>query len=285
MPPPALGLLLIAAVIHATWNLLVKRAKEKQVMMWLGLLVSVPICLLAVLLAPINILSVWPFILSSTIMEAIYYIVLIRAYENGDFSLVYPMARGTAPALLAVWATIFLGERPTPLGGIGIALLVLGLIVVGGKAWWSLRKATKLSTNALGMALGVALCISIYSTIDGAAVQHVHPLTYTVIVIALAGVTITPAVWLRYGSVAIRAEWRANWPRIVVVGVFILLAYMLVLQTFTMMPVNYAGAIREVSVVFAALLGWRLLNEELGAIRLVGSVLIFSGILVIALAG
>jgi drug/metabolite transporter (DMT)-like permease len=285
MPPLALGLLLIAAVIHATWNLLVKRAKEKQVMMWLGLLVSIPICLPVVLLAPINVLSVWPFILSSTIMEAIYYIVLIRAYENGDFSLVYPMARGTAPALLAVWATIFLSERPTLAGGIGIALLVLGLVVVGGKVWWSLRKATKLSTNALGMALGVALCISIYSTIDGAAVQRVHPLTYTVIVIALAGATITPAVWLRYGSAAIRAEWRVNWPRIVLVGVFILLAYTLVLQTFTMMPVNYAGAIREVSVVFAAFLGWRLLNEELGAIRLVGSVLIFSGILVIALAG
>lgn len=285
MPPLALGLLLIAAVIHATWNLFVKRAKEKQVMMWLGLLVAIPICLPAVLLNPIDILSVWPFILSSAIMEAIYYIVLIRAYENGDFSLVYPMARGTAPALLALWATIFLGERPTLPGGIGIALLVLGLVVVGGKAWWSLRKATKLSTNALGMALGVALCISIYSAIDGAAVQRVHPLTYTIIVIALAGVFITPVVWLRYGRAAIGAEWRANWPRVLLVGVFILLAYILVLQTFTMMRVSYAGAIREISVVFAAFLGWRLLNEELGAIRLVGSGMIFSGILVIALAG
>ena len=285
MPLLALGLLLIAAVIHATWNLFVKRAKEKQIMMWLGLVVAIPIYLPAVLLNPIDVLRVWPFILSSAIMEAIYYIVLIRAYENGDFSLVYPMARGTAPALLAVWATLFLGERPTLLGGIGIALLVLGLVVVGGKAWWSLRKATKLSTNALGMALGVALCISIYSTIDGAAVQRVHPLTYTVIVIALAGVIITPVVWLRYGGTAIRAEWCANWPRIVLVGVFILLAYILVLQTFTMMRVSYAGAIREVSVVFAAFLGWRLLGEELGAIRLLGSGLIFSGILVIALAG
>lgn len=285
MPPLALGFLLIAAVIHATWNLFVKRAKEKQIMMWLGLLVAIPIYLPFVLLNPIDILSVWPFILSSTIMEAIYYIILLRAYEHGDFSLVYPIARGTAPALLAIWATLFLRERPTLLGGIGIAVLVLGLVVVGGKAWWSLRKATKLSTNALGMALSVALCISIYSTIDGAAVQRVHPLTYTIIVVSLAGIIITPAVWLRYGSAAIRAEWRANWPRIVLVGVFILLAYMLVLQTFTMMPVSYAGAIREVSVVFATFLGWRLLNEELGAIRLVGSALIFAGILIIALAG
>lgn len=285
MPVLALGLLLIAAVLHATWNLFVKRAKEKQVMTWLALLTGVLIYLPIVLLNPINVLSVWPFILSSAIMEALYYIVLIRAYENGDFSLVYPMARGTAPALLAVWAMLFLGERPTLPGAIGISLLVLGLVIVGGKVWWSLRKAARLSSNALGMALAVALCISIYSTIDGAAVQHVHPLSYTVIVIALASLIIAPTVWLRYGKDAISAEWKANWLRIVLVGVFILLAYILVLQTFTIIRVSYAGAIREVSVVFAAFLGWKLLNEELGAIRLIGSGLIFSGILVIALAG
>jgi drug/metabolite transporter (DMT)-like permease len=285
MPLLALGLLLIAAVLHATWNLFVKRAKEKQVMTWLALLVGVFIYLPIVLLNPINVLSVWPFIVSSAIMEAIYYVVLIRAYKHGDFSLVYPMARGTAPAFLAVWAALFLGERPTLFGVIGISLLVLGLIIVGGKIWWSLRKAAKLSTNALGMALGVALCISIYSTIDGAAVHRVNPLPYTVIVIALAAAIITPAVLLRYGKAAIGEEWRANWPRILLVGIFSLLAYILALKSYTIIRVSYAGAIREVSVVFAAFLGWRLLNEELGAIRLVGSGLIFSGILVIALAG
>ncbi len=281
----ALGLLLIAAALHATWNLFVKRAKEKQVMTWLALLVGVLIYLPVVLLSPINVLSVWPFILSSAIVEAIYYVALIRAYENGDFSLVYPMARGTAPALLLVWSAIFLGERPRLFGVIGVSLLVLGLVVVGGKVWWSLRKAAKLSTNALGMALGVALCISVYTTIDGAAVHRVNPLPYTVIVIALTTVIITPAVMLRYGRAAIGEEWRTNWPRILLVGIFTLLAYILALKSYTIIRVSYAGAIREVSVVFAALLGWRLLNEELGAIRLFGSALIFSGILVIALAG
>ena len=280
----ALALLLISAVLHATWNLFVKRAKEKQVMLWLALLVGALIYLPLAVFNPIDVLSVWPFILSSAIMEAIYYLVLIRAYQNGDFSLVYPMARGTAPALLAVWAALFLGERPTLLGVIGISLLVLGLIIVGGKVWWSLRKAAKLSTNALGMALGVALCISIYSTIDGAAVHRVNPLPYTVIVIAFAAAIITPAILLRYGKAAISEEWRTNWPRIVIVGIFTLMAYMLALKSFTIIRVSYAGAIREVSVVFAAFLGWKLLNEELGAIRLVGSGLIFAGILVIALA-
>jgi drug/metabolite transporter (DMT)-like permease len=280
----ALVLLLIAAASHATWNLLVKRAQEKQVMTWLGLLVGVLIYLPVVFLNPINMLSVWPLLLSSAFVEAVYYIALLRAYEHGDFSLVYPMARGTAPALLAVWAALFLGERPTLLGVIGISLLVLGLIVVGGKVWWSLRKVAKLSTNALCIALGVALCISIYSTIDGAAVHRVNPLPYTVMVIALAAAMITPAILLRYGRSAIGKEWRANWLPILLVGIFSLLSYSLALKSYTIIRVSYGGAIREVSVVLAAFLGWRLLNEELGAIRLVGSGLIFSGIVVIALA-
>jgi drug/metabolite transporter (DMT)-like permease len=280
----ALGLLLIAAASHATWNLLVKRAQEKQVMTWLGLLVGVLIYLPIVFLNPINVLSIWPLVLSSALVETIYYIALLRAYEHGDFSLVYPMARGTAPALLAVWAALFLGERPTLLGVIGISLLVLGLIVVGGKVWWSLRKVAKLSTNALGIALGVALCISIYSTIDGAAVHRVNPLPYTVIIIGLAAVMITPAILLRYGRAAVVKEWRTNWLPILLVGILTLLSYMLALKSYTIIRVSYGGAIREVSVVFAAFLGWRLLNEELGAIRLVGSGLIFAGIVVIALA-
>lgn len=281
----AIGLLLIAATLHATWNLFVKRAKEKQVMMWLALIVGVLCYMPIVIVNPISVVSVWPFIVSSALVESLYYVLLLRAYEHGDFSLVYPMARGTAPALLLVWAALFLGEHPRLFGVIGISLLVLGLIIVGSSAWWSLRKIAKLSTNGLGIALCVALSISIYSAIDGAAVQRVNPLPYTVIVIALATVFITPAILLRYGKVAIVVEWRTNWPRIVLVGIFTLLSYILTLKSYTLIRVSYAGSIREISVVFAAFLGWRLLGEKFGAIRLLGSILIFSGIVVIALAG
>ena len=281
----AIGLLLIAATLHATWNLFVKRAKEKQVMMWLALIVGVLCYMPIVIVNPISVVSVWPFIVSSALVESLYYVLLLRAYEHGDFSLVYPMARGTAPALLLVWAALFLGEHPRLFGVIGISLLVLGLIIVGSSAWWSLRKIAKLSTNGLGIALCVALSISIYSAIDGAAVQRVNPLPYTVIVIALATVFITPAILLRYGKAAIVVEWRTNWPRIVLVGIFTLLSYILTLKSYTLIRVSYAGSIREISVVFAAFLGWRLLGEKFGAIRLLGSILIFSGIVVIALAG
>jgi len=281
----ALGLLLVAAMMHTIWNLVVKRAKEKQVFTWCALIAG-SICFSPVLLAnwafPI---SIWPFVVSSALVEAIYYIALIRAYENGDFSLVYPMARGAAPAFLVLWAALFLGESPRLYGLIGIALLVTGLVVVGGKAWWTLRKAAALNTSALALALGVACCISIYTTIDGAAVRYVNPLPYTVLVIALAAAFVTPAVVLRYGNRAIINEWRTNWLRIVLVGIFMLLAYMLALKAYTITRVSYAGAVREISVVFAAFVGWRWLDEDFGLIRLVGAVLIFAGIFVIAIGG
>ncbi len=277
MPLTALGLLVVAAMMHTTWNLLVKRAKEKQVFIWCSLIAGVIIFSPLLFTSSLFLLSTWPYLLSSALVEAIYYITLIRAYENGDFSLVYPMARGAAPAFLLIWATFFLGERPRFFGLIGIALLVLGLIIVGGKTWWTLR--------ALALALGVACCISVYTAIDGAAVHHVSPLPYTVLVIALSVLFITPAVVMRYGNTAIVDELRTNWIGITIVGLFTLLAYILALKAYTIARVSYAGSVREISVVFAAFVGWRWLGESFGKIRLTGAMFIFAGILVIALAG
>ena len=285
MPLSALGLLLAAALMHTIWNLLVKQAKEKQVFIWCSLLVGTIIFSPLILTSSVFLVSMWPYLLSSAIVEAIYYITLIRAYENGDFSLVYPMARGAAPAFLLIWATFFLGERPRFYGLFGIALLVIGLILVGGKTWWTLRTTTRFSKSALALALGVACCISVYTAIDGAAVHHVSPLPYTVLVIALTVLFITPAVVMRYGNTAIVDELRINWIAITLVGLFTLLAYMLALKAYTIARVSYAGSVREISIVFAAFVGWRWLGESFGSIRLIGAMFIFAGILVIAFAG
>jgi drug/metabolite transporter (DMT)-like permease len=285
MPLTALGLLLAAAMMHTTWNLLVKRAKEKQVFIWCSLIVGTIIFSPLLLTSPLLLVTTWPYLISSALVEAIYYITLIRAYENGDFSLVYPMARGAAPAFLLIWATFFLGERPRFFGLIGIALLVFGLIIVGGKTWWTLRVTSGFSKSALALALGVACCISIYTAIDGAAVHHVSPLPYTVMVITLTVLLITPAVVMRYGNTAIVDEWRTNWIQIILVGLFTLLAYILALKAYTIARVSYAGSVREISVVFAAFVGWRWLGESFGAIRMLGAMFIFIGILVIALMG
>ena len=285
MPLSALGLLLLAAVLHALWNLLVKRAGEKQIFTWWALAVGV------VCFSPLVIFGAalpgraWPYILGSAAMEAVYFIALTLAYKLGDFSLVYPLARGTAPALLAIWAALFLSEYPTPVGLVGLGILLVGLLVVGSGAWWAQRKAASVSKLALAATFLVAFSISIYTVIDGAAVRFTDPSPYTVVVLGLSAVFTGPAVLARYGQKAMLAEWRANWLRILLVGVLMMVTFVLVLHAYKLAPVNYAGAIREVSVVFGALAGWLWLNEGFGVQRAIGAVLIFAGILVIAVGG
>jgi drug/metabolite transporter (DMT)-like permease len=139
--------------------------------------------------------------------------------------------------------------------------------------------------GGIGAAIGVALCISIYSVIDAAAVQLMAPAPYTVLVFGLTAVLVTPAVLLRYGYHSVVVVWRAHWKGICLVGILMLLTYMLVLQAYTLAHVSYVGALREVSIVLAALTGWLWLKESFGTIRTIGALLIFLGMLVIAAAG
>ncbi len=288
MPPLALGMLIVAAVLHASWNLLVKQAVERQIFTWWSLVVGA-ICFLPLLVFGSGLPTrVWPYVIASALVETAYFFALTRAYGLGDFSLIYPLARGTAPALLAVWAAIFLGERPSPFGLLGLAILVLGLIIVGSGAWWAQRArrgAVPVSAAGVAAALLVALCISVYSAIDGAAMRITSPISYVVVVLGLSAVFATPLILTRYPIQAVQAEWRANWPRIILVGVLNLGTYMLVLAAYARARVGYAGAIRELSVVVAALIGWRWLGESFGAHRTLGALLIFGGIVVIATLG
>ena len=301
----ALLLLIIAAALHAGWNLLVKRASEKQIFTWWAMVVGT--ACFAPLLAFSTPLpaAIWPYVLASALVETIYYLALLRAYTIGDFSLIYPLARGAAPAFLALWAALFLSERPHAGGIAGLALLLVGLLLVGGAARRAMLRqgSVALALGASGAAaqsrgsllafagsgtaaaLTVACCISIYSVIDGAAVRIAPPIPYTVAVIGASALMMTPAVLARYGRQAVVAEWRANWARIVLVGILTLVTYALVLQAYALGRVSYAGAVREISVVFAALVGWRWLGEGFGGWRVTGALLIFAGILVIAIAG
>jgi drug/metabolite transporter (DMT)-like permease len=283
--PIALTLLLAAAALHAGWNLLVKRAGEKQVFTWLALAIG-PACFAPFVLVGASFPArIWPYVIASALLELIYFIALTYAYGVADFSLVYPLARGAAPALLAVWAALFLGERVGPGGLLGLALLIIGLMVVGGAAWWARRDAAAPDLSGVLAALGVACCISLYSVVDGAAVRITEPLPYIVLVMSLTAVMLAPLILARYGGQALVAEWRTNWLRVALVGVASMFAYIFVLQAYALASVSYAGAIREISVVFGALAGWRWLGEGFGLPRTLGAMLIFLGILAIAVVG
>jgi drug/metabolite transporter (DMT)-like permease len=279
--PLALALLFAAAGLHATWNLLVRGAEDRLSFTWWALLGVSPLAI-PVLLAGPSLRGVWPFVLLSAALEAGYFATLAVAYGRGDFSLVYPIARGTAPLLLAAGAIFFLGERPGPLGLLGLAVLAAGLVLIGWRVGWSgpLGRA-----SGVGWALAVAFFIALYSLVDATAVKRFPPALYTILVFSLTAVLAAPPLYFLRGPRAVLAEGRRSWRRIPLVAVFSLLSYMLVLQAYKIAPVAYAGAVREVSVVLAALAGWRLLGEGFGLSRLLGALLVFAGILLVAMAG
>ncbi|HZO74943.1 MAG TPA: EamA family transporter [Ktedonobacteraceae bacterium] len=285
MTPVALGLVLISAVMHTSWNFFVKQAKYKQAFMWWALVVGSLCFTFVFFINPPLPARVWPYVAASAVMEALYCIALTWAYDIEDFSLTYPLARGTAPALLVIWAALFLGEPPRPVGLIGISLLILGLIIVGGGAILFRPGKVAFSPKGIIAALAAASCISIYSAIDGAAVRIAPAAPYTILVLGLSACLFAPAVFMRYGTQVMFAEWHLNWRRIILVGLVLILTYGIVLQVYAISRVSYAGSIREVSVVFAALFGWLWLGERFGPFRTIGSLLIFAGIVVIAVAG
>jgi drug/metabolite transporter (DMT)-like permease len=278
MPLIAVGVLLFSALLHALWNGLLRQAGNRYLAMWWAMVVGATVSLPLLFIAPPMPMYGWGYVLASAFFETLYVLLLVSAYRDGDFSVVYPIARGSAPGLLAIWAFLFLGERPTPLAGIGIAVLVVGLILVG---WQARRGQTPPSYRSIVLAGGVAVAISLYSVIDGAAVQTLDVLGYSARVSLVMVLFLTPIILWRFGTGALVAEWRTSAPRLVATGVIMTVAYLLVLGVYQIAPVSYAGAIREVSVVFAALLGKVWFQEQVGIRRAFGVAFIFCGAMLI----
>ena len=280
----ALFLLLCAALLHASWNLLVKRSRDKQVFTWCSVCAAVFLFSPLVLRDPGVLRAVdWRLVIASAAVEAAYYGALARAYEQGDYSLVYPIARGSAPAFIALWAVFLLGERVSLWGGLGIAMIALGIQAIHQESFLRLRHPLHLlRAPGTRWALIVGVLISVYSTIDKVAVGRMPPDRYIVLMFAFVALLPAPYFLLRRGVSVIAAEWRANALPILAVGGMNLLSYLFVLQAMQDANVSYVGAVREMSVVMAALFGAALMREGFGLIRTAAACVIFAGVLVIA---
>jgi len=284
MPISALILLFFSASMHALWNFLLKSADEKYVAMGWQVILSGIFSLGFLIFIGLPPRSMWGFAILSMILEAIYFILLCIAYTDHDFSLVYPIARGAAPALLVLWSAIFLHEELTAGGYLGLALITGGMMVIGGT---TLLQSTSEKPHLRGIltALSVALIISIYTFIDGNAVKHGPALPYGLSMFVMVPFVTTPYIMQRYGINQFIEVWNKNRGYLLLGGVLGLVAYMLALFAYTFAPLSYSGAIREVSAVIGAFLGWRFLKEEMGGVRVVGSAIVFTGVMVIAFFG
>ncbi len=272
----ALALLLCAAALHAGWNWRLKRARQRSLVMAWALTLSSLVALPALFWVPLPQGNQWFWVLASGALQALYIVVLSKAYAVGDFSLVYPVARGSAPLFLCLWSWLWLHEPISPQGALGIAVLSIGLALLGLPALAAGRPGSALP--GLGWALLVAVLISGYTAIDGRAVHLMSTASYFLAQWTLSAVLVLPTLAWGQGWTSVFLGLRQEWPTVLLVGGGSAVAYFLALSAYRLSPVAYAGAVREVSVVMAAWMGWRWGREGGGAARLMASFLVFVGI-------
>jgi drug/metabolite transporter (DMT)-like permease len=284
MPILAVALLLTSAVLHALWNLLLKQSPEKYVAMGWQVIISGVLSLILLFFFGLPPRSMWLFVVISMTLEAVYFVLLSFAYSDHDFSLVYPVARGSAPALVVLWSFLFLHEIPSAIGFVGIFIIVCGLVIIGATGFFQPHEG-KLQFKGIAIALLIALVISIYTLIDGFAVKHGPALPYGLAMFLLVPVLTTPVIVRHYGWERFieGRHWQPG--RLILVGFLGIIAYLFALFAYSIAPVNYSEAIREVSVVIGAFAGWQFLGEKMGKIRVLGAVVIFVGIALIAVFG
>jgi len=281
----ALALVVAAAAVHAVWNALAKRARDQLAFLWSAVSVA------TLLLVPAAV--VWlrqegfaaaaaPFVVATIVIHALYFFALGRAYRGGDFSRVYPIARGLGVALVPVMALLVFDERPSPLGALGVALVVAGIaglhLTSGGQ---DVPRSTGTGAGT-AWAIVTGLTIAAYSLVDKAGVARLHPLPY----IALMGLGISALlapVVLADGA-ALRREWRLNWRTILVASTLNLTSYLLVLFAFRLSKVGYVVAARELSILFSAFIGSLWLREGRLGPRLAGASVVLAGVVCVALA-
>ena len=280
LQPHLIGLVLLAAAAHAVWNALVKVSGERLLTfatvagtgMMLGLLVAPFVA------APAP--ESWPFILMSTVIHCGYFVTLLLAYR-GDYSVVYPIARGSAPVMVAGLATLFAGETLSAVGMEGIGLASFG--IVAASLWGGRRQET--SAMPLLWAGLTGLTIAAYTVADGLGVRRSgSALGYVLwLSVALALPIVGATLVARRGRVL--DHLRLNWRPGVGGGLLATLAYGLAIYAMDQGAMAHVAVLRETSVVMAAAIGAIGLREGFGVRRIAAAMLIVAGIMLLQVAG
>ena len=285
----ALALVLAGALMHALWNLQAKQVAGGLPFVWLygavSLAFAAPFGLIAAGRQPASVdAGIWLAIVASAIVHVVYSLVLQQAYRVADFSVVYPLARGTGPLFAVLGAILLLGERPSAAGWCAIALIVAGIVLVSGLSGRLGAPAPRLRAGLVwGLATG--LTIAAYTVIDGWAMasQTVSPVFYYVAGLLLRTVLLAPPALTRRRDLF--AQWRAHRRAVIVVGVLSPLAYLLVLEAMTRAPLSYVAPVRELSMLLGVALGAGVLRERLTPMRSIGTLCMLGGVMLLAIAG
>lgn len=278
------GILVVSSgFIHAVWNLYTKRSLDKNVFLWCCQLIAVVVFLPWALMELDEVrysLAALALTLASMLLHGLYVVLLAAAYTAGDLSQVYPIMRGTSPLLVPLAGVLLLDERLTAQGWAGVLLIVLGIVLVSGV---KLRGGSaKTPYKALLLALSVGLCIAGYIVVDKVALQYVPA------VVLNEASNIGNALALTWAAVrpgAVRRELSLNWKVIVLGGVLAPAGYLLFLFALGLAPVAQLAPMREIGTVFGTIMGIFVLREAQGGRRLLCSLLITAGVIMLGVWG
>ncbi len=292
MTPLSIFLVLISAFIHSSWNFFTKRGNWPPefffwVFLW-GVLLYLPLFIgmgalpSFILKAPPKL---WWMVISSGFLQTFYFLCLIEAYREGDFSLVYPISR-SAPLFTQFWAIAFIGEVLSVKGVSGIGLVMIGIFVISLRDFHLknvISQSDRFTSRPNLLALAAAVAVSIYSVIDKVGVQTLHPIFYIWFINLWMSVYIVLYLILRK-EVSFLRVWK-EWKReISIIAILQNTAYLLVLMAMQMSKVSYVVAFRQVGALFGAGMGIFFLKESQWKTRLSGALILTLGLVLIGLA-
>jgi drug/metabolite transporter (DMT)-like permease len=261
-----------SAVLHATWNLLVKTSRDRLVAAW-GLYLTGGILFLPVFLVVDRPgADALPFLAASSVVHVAYVVALTRAYQHGDFSFAYPLARGGGALFAAIGGVLFLADSLSGLAWLAIA------IVVGGLASLVRPGVSRVALLWAGL---TAATIGTYTTLDAAGARRSSGLGYGIAIVLGAGLVLSAAIVASGRAGRLGPAIEREWPRFLVGGVCSTLAYSMVLAGARLAPVGYVAALRESSVILGAGAGWLFLHERLGRARLASALVVTAGLVLL----
>ncbi len=274
---PVVAAVLFGALLHALWNALVKSSTDKALdtalIHLLGSVVAIPLVLLVGWPPAIA----WPFLAASLVIHVGYYTALVGAYQHGDLGLTYPLMRGTAPLLVALSATVTLGETLSPLAWAGVLGISAGVLALG------LSRHAFEAPKAVRFALVNAVIIAVYTVVDALGVRASgNAFQYVATLFLLDGWPFALIVFARRRW-AVGPYLRQRWPIALGGAVASLGSYGIALWAMTQAPVATVAALRETSVLFAVLLGAWFLKEAFTPRRVVGTLVIVAGVMALRL--
>lgn len=276
MPLSALLLALAAAFVHALWNLLLARARDPEAATAVALVVSV------LVFAPVAPFAwelereVWPYLAVTACLQLLYFALLITAYRRAEVSIVYPVARGVAPALVLLAGVVALGYGTSGAQVAGVVLVGLGVLAIRG-----LQRGTEAGGVVFGLA--IAAVIASYTLVDKRGLDYATPIAY--LEVSMIAPALLYAAWvarLRGGTMALRSELNRS---SVAAGIATFTAYALVLAALERASAASVAAVRETSVVIATLLAALVLKEHVTPARLTGAILVACGVAILGAGG